>query len=276
MSIKDILVYADAEKSATSRFRLAIGLAETYGAHLTAVHVSTPAFIPVDPVGGIPVELIEWQEQIQREQADATRKLVESFRQSSGLAIEYRAERGDLVDTVLDQSRYADLIVVSQADGQPPRFAEASSLPEELALGAGRPVLVIPSVGEFSVTGRNILVAWNRTREATRTLHDALPILQKAKKVTIMEVNPETSDQPHIPGADIAAHLARHGVKADAASTVAKDIDVGDVILSRAADLGSDLIVMGAYGHSRLRETILGGATRHILAHMTAPVLLSH
>jgi nucleotide-binding universal stress UspA family protein len=107
-------------------------------------------------------------------------------------------------------------------------------------------------------------------------VHDALPLLTRAKSVTIMEVNPRPGDAPHVPGADIARHLARHGVKAEASSIAGADIDVGDMILSRLSDLGADLLVMGAYGHSRLREFAFGGATRHLLGHMTVPVLMSH
>src|SRR5262249_44560338 len=121
--------------------------------------------------------------------------------------------------------------------------------------------------------GERVLVAWAHSREATRAVHDALPLLKLAKSVTVMEVNPEPD---HLGGADIALHLTRHGVKAEVASTTSGDINNGDAILSRAADLTADLLVMGGYGHSRLREFAFGGVTRHILEHMTLPVLMSH
>jgi nucleotide-binding universal stress UspA family protein len=120
-----------------------------------------------------------------------------------------------------------------------------------------------------------VLVAWNGSREAARAAHDALPLLQQADQVHVLAINPG-ADAGDIPTAEISQHLARHNVRVEASQLVAKDLDVGDVLLSRAADLGSDLIVMGAYGHTRLRETILGGATKHLLAHMTVPVLMSH
>ena len=107
-------------------------------------------------------------------------------------------------------------------------------------------------------------------------MHDALPFLERADQVEVMRVNPAARQAGATPGADIALHLARHGVNVEVHSTVANDIEVGDVILSRAADAGSDLVVMGAYGHSRLREMVLGGVTRHLLQHMTVPVLFSH
>ena len=138
--------------------------------------------------------------------------------------------------------------------------------------------MIVPYAGRFDTVGSNVLVAWNATREAARAVNDAMPILQKAEKVTVLSINPpsEEAGGPVWPAADIALHLARHGVKAEASSTVSHEIDVGNAILSRAADFGSDLIVMGGYGHSRQREFILGGVTRTLLGHMTVPVIMSH
>ena len=141
-------------------------------------------------------------------------------------------------------------------------------------LGAGRPVVVVPYAGNFNTTPRHVLIAWSGTREATRAVHDALPILQRATKVFVLSINPK--DSKHLPGADIAAHLARHGCKTEAARTVASDISVSDAILSDASNVGADFIVMGAYGHYRLSEWALAGATRDVLNTMTGPVLFSY
>src|SRR3954454_13493204 len=145
-------------------------------------------------------------------------------------------------------------------------------------LSSGRPVLAVPYAGQFERVGERVLVAWNASRESTRAVNDALPLLRGAKVVTILAVNPRQGIEGHgdVPAADIALHLARHGVKAEAAHTVAKDISEGDALLSYAADIGADLIVAGAYGHSRARELVFGGVTRTLIAEMTAPVLLSH
>jgi len=139
-------------------------------------------------------------------------------------------------------------------------------------------VLVVPYAGTFSAPGQRVLVAWNASPQATRAVNDALPLLARAAKVTILAINPAGGSRGHgeVPGADIALHLARHGVRAEATHVYADDIEVGDVILSRAADFSADLIVMGAYGHARLREIVLGGATRSLFEHMTAPVFMSH
>ncbi len=137
---------------------------------------------------------------------------------------------------------------------------------------------MVPYIGARQEMGRNVLVAWNGSREATRAVNDALPILERADKVTVLAVNPGKNGNDHgdIPSADIALHLARHGVKAEASQTVSDELEVGSIILSRISDLGADLVVMGAYGHSRMRELMMGGVTRDLLRHMTVPVLMSH
>ena len=123
-----------------------------------------------------------------------------------------------------------------------------------------------------------MLVAWNASRAATRAINDAMPLLAGAETVTVLCVDPDEDSRAHgeVPGMDIAAHLARHGVKASVESTVSGGIGVGNALLSRASDIGADLLVMGAYGHTRVRELLLGGATRTILKSMTLPVLMAH
>ena len=276
MTYKEILVYADASKGSPTCLDVATTLAAAHDAHLVALHVSVPPFVPVDVGAGVPADLIRWQEEYSRELAEKARKEVEAAQRRSGRAIEWRLVRGDIIPTALVHSRYADLLVTSQGGAEKDESAAADDLPETFAMGSGRPVLIVPRYGKFPKLGERVLVAWSRTRESTRALHDALPILTRAKSVTVLEVNPEPGEAPRIAGADIALHLSRHGVKSEAASFAASDIDVGDALLSRCADLGADMIVMGAYGHSRLREFAFGGVTLHILRHMTVPVLMSH
>jgi nucleotide-binding universal stress UspA family protein len=151
-------------------------------------------------------------------------------------------------------------------------------MPDRMILSLGRPVLVIPNVGEYPVIGERIMVAWDGSRFATRAVNDAIPFMSSAKHVSVITVNFECNDerQCELPGADICLHLARHGIKAEAGHISAHDSDEGDALLSQAANQGADLLVMGAYGHARWREIVLGGVTRHMLQHMTIPVLMSH
>ncbi len=190
---------------------------------------------------------------------------------------EWRAVEGELASTLDESARYTDLVVLGQYHPQDVSDTN-QGLAARLVLSAGRPCLVIPYIGTQETLGQHVLVAWNARREAVRAVNDALPILQKAESVIVLAVNPPTGEagEGDIPSADISHHLARHGVKAEARSTIAPDIDVGNLLLSNATDLGADLIVMGAYGHSRLRETVLGGVTRDLLQQMTVPVFMSH
>jgi len=277
MAYKDILVYADAAKSAAVRLDVAAALAAKHKAHLTALHVTEPPYIPAAVIeGGLTPALQSWQRDVVKDRADKAKTAVEAAQRRSGQDIEWRLVDGETVPTVLLHARYADLVVVSQSTGAEEDLVVGDALPEEILMSGGRPELIVPRYGTFPTVGERVLVSWNRSREAARAVHDALPLLVAAKSVTIMEINPESGRASHTAGADIALHLSRHGVKAEVASTTARDIEISDVILSRAADLSADLLVMGGYGHSRLREYTFGGVTRHILDHMTLPVLMSH
>jgi nucleotide-binding universal stress UspA family protein len=276
MPYKDILVYADGTKAAKARLDVAATIAADHGSHLTALHVKAFPPLPMEFGAGAPAMVVEWQEGAADELAEQAKQAVEDAVRRSARTIEWRLARGEMGPVALLHSRYADLVVVSQSATDTSDASLADELPETLIMGAGRPALIVPRYGQYPTVGERVLIAWNRTREATRAVHDELPFLTRAKVVTVMEVNPKTGHTPHIAGADIATHLARLGVKAEVSSTMADDIEVGDAILSRAADLGADLLVMGAYGHSRLREYAFGGVTRHILRHMTVPVLMSH
>ena len=179
-------------------------------------------------------------------------------------------------DIVPVHARYADLTIMGQTDPEPDAgdATPARGLQVQTATDSGRPLLIIPYAGDFKAPGRHMLIAWNGSREASRAVHDALPLLKRAERVSVLSISPPAED--HIAGFDISAQLARHGVNAEAKRNVSSDISAGDVLLSECADLGADMIVMGAYGHSRLREFILGGVSQHLLETMTVPVFMAH
>ena len=284
MGLKDILVTLDGAAPARGRIELAAALAERFAAHLVGLHLSMAAGLP--PRGGyfdyfdrslLDPLYAEFAKK-QQEEAEATRALFEQTASRRGVSAEWRGAVGYPSETAALHGRYVDLIVLGQAD---PDDAEAPlfrPLPEEVALAAGRPILVVPYAGSWTEIGRRVLIGWDRSREATRAVNDAMPFLTGAQAVTILTIDPPEGPAAdrEFPGADIALHLARHGVKAAAERTVSAGVGVGDVLLSRASDLGADLLVMGGYGHSRARELLLGGATRTILESMTLPVLMSH
>jgi nucleotide-binding universal stress UspA family protein len=193
------------------------------------------------------------------------------------LATEWRVVDGYPDDELAVNARYADLLVVGQSDRKNVSPIPGN-LPESVALTTGRPVLVVPRVGAAKPPGDMVMLCWNASRESARAAVDALPFLKAAKEVMVLIVDPHTTANGHgpEPGAEVGTWLSRHGVKVIVQCDIAPDTDVGNVILSRAMDHGVDLIVMGVYGHSRLREMVLGGVSRTLLSSMTVPVLMSH
>ncbi len=277
MAIKDILVHVDNSKACPLRLTAATKFAQAWGAHLTGLYVVPRYQIPVYAEIPIGQEVIEEGMKAMWERADKCQETSEELVRDLGSSMEWRAIEGDYLGVLTENARYADVVVLGQPNPDDEEDISAGFI-NKVILDSGRPNLIIPYIGTFHTIGEQILIAWNASREAARAVNDAMPLLEKANDVEVMSVNPEKQsvDEGDLPSADISQHLARHGVKVEARSTVAKDIDAGNLLISHAADIGADLIVMGAYGHSRFRETILGGVTRELLKHMTIPVLMSH
>jgi nucleotide-binding universal stress UspA family protein len=284
MAFKDILVALDTARAARGCAELAAALAERFSAHLIGLHTSLPVEAPgqrgyfdyfdrslLDPL------YREYRRKIEAE-GEATRQLFEEIAARHGLSAEWRKSAGYPSETTALHGRYVDLIVLGQPDPEDTQAMLIRPLPQEVALAVGRPILVIPYAGSWEEIGRRVLVGWDGSREATRAINDAMPLMARAESVTILAVDPVDGPAGHgeVPGADIALHLARHGIVATVEATVSDGIGAGNVLLSRASDLGADLLVMGAYAHSRVRELLLGGATRTVLESMTLPVLMAH
>lgn len=276
MSYKTLLVHIDASKRCQTRLDIAIRLAQQQEAHLVGLNAVTPFEVPGYVMLEAGPELIEiHREAAARELA----RLKGEFSQQTSVAglhsVEWRSALHDPVDAVSLHARYADLVVIGQTDPSENRLVPAN-FPERVVLAAGRPVLILPYAGTFATLGKRVLIAWKPSREATRAVTDAIPLLQRASKVHVMSMNPKAGEYGANPGADIGVYLLRHGVRVEVVTDRNTEVDVGNELLSRAADLDVDLIVMGGYGHSRLTEFVLGGATRAMLESMTVPVLMSH
>jgi nucleotide-binding universal stress UspA family protein len=277
MKLCDILVHLDASPRARIRLDLAVALARQHRAHLTALHVIDVA-LPVMAMGdGGGAVIAELMEQMRQTALKAGAQLQAAFQEAirrEGIMGEWRQVEGSAAELVALHGRYADLLVLGQDDLE----SDHAGLLEAVLFDSGRPVLAIPFAGTFPQIGRRVLVGWNASREASRAVHDALPLLAKAESACVFLANPKRGLGAHgeEPGADIARHLARHGLKVEVAKAVADDVADSALLLNHASDMGADLLVMGAYGHSRLREFILGGVTRSLLREMTVPVLLSH
>lgn len=175
-------------------------------------------------------------------------------------------------------ARYCDLAVLGQEDPDDARLAGWTTVLESALLTSGRPILVVPYVGRHRMIGRRVLIGWKPVREASRAVHDALPLLGDAEAVTVLAIDPERDNdgRSEQQAADMARHLARHGLPVTAQETISDGLDAATILLNYSADLSSDLIVIGGYGHPRMREIVLGGVTRHLLRHAPVPVLMSH
>ena len=273
-AIKRIAVHVDGGSRDGPVLRLALALAARFGAEAEAVFAKIPPFIPASVDGVLTPQIVEAQQSIYVQRAENAKKALEAASQGSAVKPIWTSLDGPAIDVMIGRARFADLAVIGQP---PPEETDAVTdydLPAELVMGLGRPVLIVPHAGEFTDVGKRVLVARAGTRESRRAAWDALPLINPGSAVTVLMVNPKTANSSS--ESDMKAWYARHGLDAKIRVVRSQDMEVGDVLLSTAAEISADLIVMGAYGRSRLRELILGGATHSMLKHMTVPVLMSH
>ena len=280
MTYRDLLVQIDETRGCAKRIELAVALAAAHEAHLTGLYVISEPSPASFVQGSVPPDLLLGLQHETRARADAALARFAETAQRNQIAFETRVDRvlyTEIAEAVATNARYADLVILGQIDPDDPASGPRY-VPEEVVLGCGRPALIVPYIGAPATFGERVMVAWDASREAARAVNDALPLLARAKAVSVVTVNP--ADRPfghgEEPGADIGLHLARHGIKVDVQRVEVRDLDTANALLSRLAEDGTDLLVMGAYGHSRLRELMLGGATRTILHDMTVPVLMAH
>ncbi len=275
MGLKDILVVADDGEAAAGRVAYAAALADRHGAHLVGLFVTAPLEIPGYVIAQLPAEAHRIRKEDEDRKAEEAHRMFEQQAANAGLASrsEWVRANGMPTEQVALRGRQADLIVAGQSDPESP--ADGGVEIAELVLSGGRPVLVVPYAIRQPRLGEHVLIAWNGSREAARAVADAMPILEASDRVSVLAVDPDEA-LGDTPGADIAAHLARHDIDVESASMESRELNPSDILLNRASDLSADMIVMGAYGRSRLRELVLGGVTREILNHMTVPVLMSH
>ena len=294
-ALRDIVVVLDDSAASEIRLDIAVALAQQHGAHLTglsALALLMPMRPVVRPRSNPEVEtqpdsqLLNWgatspanYPEADRQAAERAEQLEATFRERlrfCQLLGEWRVVSGKLSETVVRQARQADLVILGQINPDHPPPQEGRQLIEDVLMTSGRPILVIPYIGRFQTVGTRILVGWNNSREAARAVNDAIPLLARAASVTILEVSARKLASDDATSADIARHLTRHGIRAETIRTVLAGTSTPDLLLNYAADVSADLLVVGGYGHSRLRELVLGGVTHELLRHMTLPVLMSH
>jgi nucleotide-binding universal stress UspA family protein len=277
--IKDIAFHLSTRTPDTATTDYAVSVAAAFEAHLAGIAFALDPFIP--PTMGIGDAVpADWIDEQREESEAAARAAIARFEEAArrnAISAESRRLDASLAGAAQMFGRIArrfDLSIVRQAE---PGKAPLEDLVIEAALfDAGRPVLVVPYIQKGTLALDRIMVCWDGGHNAARAVGDAMPFLHRAKSVEVVIVQGDAGKSDEIPGADIGEHLARHDLEVEVKRIVVKDGDVMDTILSHAADVGTDFLVMGGYGHSRLREFILGGVTRGILATMTVPVLMSH
>ena len=279
MTYKTILANFSHEDHAQSTLEISVDLAAKHDAHLVGLYV-VPAIRVYPPIAAeIPIEIIERQQAGYRAIADRIGQTFEQITSKQGVSAEWRtvdATSPDRAATVLEHCRAADLVVLNQRS-QNETYGE-QPVEQRVVLGAGCPVLLLPNTGDVGPIGKHVFVAWDGGREASRAAHDALPILVSSEQTYLHRINPpaEVDHDVVATGAGLATGLARHGVNIETSSSNTNSLSIGEEILSEARGRGCDLIVMGAYGHSRMREFVFGGATRYMFDQAPVPVLMSH
>lgn len=275
--IKDIVVNLSVGEAGSFAGDYAVSVASALDAHVTGIAFVYDAIVPVAATGYIPPEVIEAQ---QRDSDTAAKAALNRFAAAASRAgvsaepVKVAASFAGAGEQFGLIARRFDLVVAGQAE--PEKDTVEELIAESALFESGRPVIVVPYIQKAPLKLDHVMVCWDGSRAATRAIADAMPLLERADQVEVVIAGNERGKRDEIPGADMGQHLARHGLKVDVKRITGGDIDIADALLSHAADANIDFVVMGGYGHSRLREFVLGGVTRSILRAMTTPTLLSH
>ncbi|MGK5064511.1 universal stress protein [Janthinobacterium sp. LB3P112] len=288
MTYKTVLLHIDDSAGRAARIEAAASIAQACGGHLTGVALTgvsrllyqNQPDLDADPNLSLHLNFL-------RERATRALDGFEAQVRAAGVAsFEQRVLDDEAAGGISLLARYADLVVISQYNAKDKSPSVMRDFPAYVLLHSGRPVLIVPYAAPLPLlappaAARNVLISWNASKEASRAVSAALPLLQRAGQVhvAIFDAQVHATEHGELPGAELTHYLARHGVEARLHLLDGGGVrrgDIGEALLSQAADLSADLLVMGAYGHSRLRETILGGVTRTILQSMTIPVLMAH
>jgi nucleotide-binding universal stress UspA family protein len=273
MNYRSIVACLDQDESSKRLTEFAVSVAVQQEAHLTGMYLSYVPPAIYDLYGGLGPLIVEWDKQDEERRT----QYEDTLRRAAGLAgvnTDWVVCKDLSWRLAMAHARTADLAIIGQ---KRPGYTDLSQgFYDNLVLKAGRPVLFLPYACEIPAAFDKVIVAWDGSREAARALADAQPFLRKARHVTVLSAVRARNDDHELPDVGIGAYLARHKIKAELERDDNVSINPAQWLLSRAATAGADLLVMGAYGHSRFGEMILGGVTREIMREMTLPVLMSH
>jgi nucleotide-binding universal stress UspA family protein len=273
MALKSILLHLARDRRVEQTTAAAIALAKRHGARLVAASPLPPVILPMPDGGFISADLIQKMSAEQQASAERSAAKARTAGEAAGITVTTEVVEGDPVSVLSAAAVAADLVVIGQPDPDSAGGADVS-FPGDLLMASSRPVLCLPYAGTFPTLGDHVLVAWNGSREAARAVADALPLLEKAATVMVVTIDDV------VPGGAapeaVAGYLKMHGIAATVRRVPSGEISAEDALLGMISDQGIDLVVMGAYGHSRTRELLFGGVTRSLLRFMTSPLLLSH
>lgn len=277
MAIKNILVHIDHSEACELRVKAAIDLAKNNDARLSALFVVPDYFVPSYVEAQISADIISQISDEAISHAKETQSKIKAMVTDAGLELDSYIEEGNIIGILSDYARYSDLVILGQSQPDDPDNI-SEGLADHLVIEGSAPCLVIPYIGTRPTLGKRVLIAWNESRESARALRDSLPLLQKADQVSVLLIKHKSHNEDHTAMQEkvILSYLADHGISGKISICVDNHLDPGDTMLAQASDNDCDLIVMGAYGHSRLREMVLGGVTRHLLKEMTVPIFISH
>ena len=273
--MKEVMVTVDAQDTCQQRIEIAASYASKIGAHLTGLFITPEIHFPRYVSAGVVTEARKQHEEEFKSRVEIARKIfhdaAECVEQGAGLL----ALQGDYNEVVTGHARCADLLVMGQAKKDQGETVSQEQ-PDKVILRSGRPVLVVPYIKFATREPKRVIVAWDGSREATRALHDSMSILKLAESVEIVTIAEQKSNAAKYANVDLLlAQLARHGVNATSNGLNKNNLSIGTLLLNHIVDTGADLLVTGAYGHTRLRELVMGGVTQELLDHCSIPVLMS-
>jgi nucleotide-binding universal stress UspA family protein len=279
MSFKTVLAVFSSVEEVERIISYISPLITKWQSHLIGVHSEPAASVFATPEGFPDASYLQAAIERSQQRAAECKEKAEKLAAMQGIEIEWRnfqSESGDNARSALSSAYRADLVVAMQPD--PSSESDTYTNVETLLFDTGRPVLLIPYAGKPAEAIDRVIVAWNGRRESARAVFDSLPFLKAAKEVEVFIVDPQDTRDQSAPyaGSEIAAAIARHGVNVSVIIERSSGVPIGSLIENRVSDSGANLVVMGAYGHSRLREIIFGGTTKTLLESMPTLTLMSH
>jgi nucleotide-binding universal stress UspA family protein len=279
MKYKNILVHLDNSNGCRNRLEAAFALTRDFEGQLTGLFVVPNYIVPSYVEAQISVDLITDVTERALARARETLAGYQKLAEKAGVTMQAEVLEGQLIPVLREHSKYADLLLLGQDDPQDPDNA-SYGLADALLFEGGCPCMVVPHTGKLAAPGKRVLLTWNASRESAHALREAMPLLKRAETVLVLSSEPETGESELASGHPHAEALARllesHGIKAVSSGISDPDLDPSDAIIDQAAEMDADLIVMGAYGHARLREIILGGVTRELLKRAPVCLMLAH